>query len=182
MKYCKHCGDIGRTDRSNRQFSECLSCFKSKLSEICSGKNNGMYGKNHSKQSKQLMSENSKGQECWMKGKKMSDEHKSNLSKACIGRIISEETKKKLSLATLNMSDEHRKKISDKLKGKNHPLYGKNHSIETKRKQRISAIKRIEEQVNNGLPIKPNIGRNETQILNQIEQDKGITSNHWIFC
>lgn len=32
------------------------------------------------------------------------------------------------------LSEEHKKKISDKVKGENHPLYGKHHSDETKKK------------------------------------------------
>lgn len=37
-------------------------------------------------------------------------------------------------------SDETRAKISEKLRGENHPLYGKNHSIESKKKMREAKI------------------------------------------
>jgi len=58
------------------------------------------------------------------------------------GKKHSEETRKKISEAALNMSDEHRKKISINhadVSGRNHPMYGKKHSEETRR--RTSATK-----------------------------------------
>ena len=51
-----------------------------------------------------------------------------------------------------------------------HPMYGKHHKSESKLKQRLSAIKRIEKQQNNGNPLHPNIGKYEIQILSNLEK------------
>ena len=45
---------------------------------------------------------------------------------------------------------------------------------EVKRRLRISAIKQIEKQFNNGQPVIPFIGKNETQILDRIEIQRNI--------
>ena len=50
------------------------------------------------------------------------------------GKTFSEETRRKMSASKKNMSDETRKKMSEVKKGENHPFYGKTHSSETKRK------------------------------------------------
>ena len=50
------------------------------------------------------------------------------------GKTTSLETKAKMSASKKNMSDETRKKMSEVKKGENHPFYGKTHSPETKRK------------------------------------------------
>ena len=98
----------------------------------------GMLGKNHTKESKEKMSEASKG-------KKKSEKHRNNISKALLGKKLSEKTRK-------NMS-------------KNHSQYwlGKKRSKEDKKKMRIAAIKRIF-KLGGG----PNIGKNETQILDNL--------------
>ena len=49
-----------------------------------------MYGKHHSKESKQKMS-------IWHKGKILSEEHKQKISKGLMGRMVSLETRQKLS-------------------------------------------------------------------------------------
>lgn len=59
------------------------------------------------------------------------------------------------------------------MRGQKHPMYGKHHSLDSKRKQRISHIKVIERQRNNGLPIHPTIGRYETSILDNLENNFG---------
>ena len=67
-------------------------------SELMSGENNGMYGKHHTEETKQKMS-------IAQKGKKLSEEHKINLS--------------------INHAD---------VSGENNPFYGKHHTEETKQK------------------------------------------------
>ena len=81
-------------------------------------------------------------------GKILSVEHRQKIRENNLGRKHSEETKRKQSNAHKGensilygkpLLEEHRKKISESLKGKmskeNHPLYGKSHSEKTKRKQ-----------------------------------------------
>ena len=102
------------------------------------GKPPGMRGRQHSIESKEKMSKNSKGQIAWNKGKKMSSEVISNMSNAQKKRFannpMSEETKLKMRSAKLGkkmseefcqkmrdswkkrprkLSDEHRQKIKD---------------------------------------------------------------------
>ena len=50
------------------------------------------------------------------------------------GKTFSEETRRKMSAFKKNMSDETRAKYSAANTGENHPFYGKTHSSETKRK------------------------------------------------
>lgn len=82
------------------------------LSACQSGSNNGMYGKKHS------------------------EETKEKIRKKAIGRKASEETRKKLSLARSKrvITKETREKISISNSGKNHHMYGKNHTNESKSK------------------------------------------------
>ena len=95
-----------------------------------------------------------------MKGLVFSEKHRKNLSIAMTGRNLSNETKLKLSFINKGkrLSDEHKKKIglsligrstgrkgipvslefkqmmSDRMKGENHPNFGKHLSVETRRK------------------------------------------------
>jgi hypothetical protein len=100
------------------------------------GNNFSRKGYPHTEESKKLMSENSKGQAAWNKGKKtgpLSEEQKKKLSIALKGKPTwnkgipaTDETKEKCRQASLNynaMTDPNRapelkKKISEKLKGR----------------------------------------------------------------
>ena len=100
------------------------------------------------KETKKKMSKAHKGKITWNKGKKLSEEHKRNLSESLKGNTnvrgkhwkLSEETKRKLSEALKGriFSEEHKKNLSlafkGKMSGKNNPFYGRHHSEETKRK------------------------------------------------
>jgi len=72
------------------------------------------------------------------KGRKLSEEHKKNLSISLKGKK-KKYKKRKITLKTYEsrrgrkLSDEHKQKISDELK-KNHPFKGKHHTEETKLK------------------------------------------------
>ena len=60
-------------------------------------------------------------------GKELSEEHKMKISQSEKGKIVSEETKRRMTIAKLNMSEETKKKIGLASKGRRH-------SEETKRK------------------------------------------------
>lgn len=80
----------------------------------------GMYGKKHSDETKQNMSKASKGKsKPWLIGRKHSPETIERLRQINLGRVSSEETRKKI-------SENHQD-----VNGKNNPMYGKRHSPET---------------------------------------------------
>lgn len=67
----------------------------------------------------------------------MSDEHKRKISESNKGKVFSEETRKKLGDAHRNPSEETRKKMRENhadVSGENHPMFGRKHSLETRRK------------------------------------------------
>ena len=78
-----------------------------------------------SEESKQKLSEATRGDKCYWYGKTHSEETKQKISEANIGRTLSEETKQKMSEAT---------------KGDKHPVYGKTLSDETKQKMSESRL------------------------------------------
>ncbi len=70
----------------------------------------------------------------------------------------------------LGKKNPRRSEMNKERKGKSYEyLYGKNNTMKIKEKQRISRIKYIEKCLNNGEPITPTIGINETKILNELE-------------
>ena len=85
-----------------------------KLREIQGGKNNPMYGKSHSEETRRKQSEA-------RKGKLRSEESRRKQSETIKSKLLSSETKRK--------QTEVKK---EKYAGKNHHMYGKSHSEETK--------------------------------------------------
>jgi DNA mismatch endonuclease (patch repair protein) len=86
-------------------------------------KNNPMYGKHHSEETKRKIGLTNKNRIGYWKGKKLSEETKEKIRLARIGTKHTEKTKLKM---------------SQKRKGKNHPLYGKHHSKESLLKMRLA--------------------------------------------
>lgn len=79
-------------------------------------KNFCSYGKTHTEETKQKMSEASKGEKNNMYGKPLSDEHKQKISQSLKGKPTSEQSKKKMSEAKKGktFSEEHKQKLRDK--------------------------------------------------------------------
>ncbi|UVD32212.1 putative homing endonuclease [Vibrio phage phiKT1028] len=100
------------TDHLKVRYSQ-LSEEERKAKYGRSGEANGMYGKNHSEESKQKMSDTAKGRPTWNKGIPMTEEHKQKFMTYIENRDTS---------------------------GEANPFFGKSHSEETKEK--ISETKR----------------------------------------
>lgn len=96
------------------------------------------------------------------------------------GHIVSKETREKIRLGNLNkkVSKETRFLMSKAKLGDRNP----NQRPEVKQKLRIARIKQIENSISNGLPISPNIGKQETKILNILEKqyNKKILRQYYV--
>jgi hypothetical protein len=120
-------------NRKGKTLEEIFGKEKSKeLKEIkskrFSGEGNPMYGKKRSEETKKKISEANSGKKNGNYGKKLSEEHRKKLSNANKGKVLSEETKAKLSkiASGRKYSAESRKKMSiNSLKEKNSNFKGK---------------------------------------------------------
>ena len=138
---------------------------KEKLSKRLMGNKYGL-GYQHSEEAKEKLSISHSGEKNVMFGKHHSEETKIKISERNIGRITSEETRKKL--RAKKYTEEDRKKMSERMKGnsrslgvkhsqetknkasertkgKNNPNYGKHHSEETRAKIKEALRKRKEQ-------------------------------------
>jgi len=110
---------------TNEYRQECSERVK----QLHKNKKIGMYGKTHTEETKQKMSESLKG------------------NQNCLGRVLSEETKSKISSSHKGkkLSDSTKNKIKENhhnVSGENNPMYGKKHSPETIEKIRQKALAR----------------------------------------
>jgi len=173
---------------------------KRKLSKSLRGRKYGPRGP-LSEETKQKMSKSLRGKNLGRKLGPLSEEHKRKISEFQRGRKrgpLSAEHKRKLSESLCGwkygprgpQSEEHKRHLSESLRGKNlrkklgprsietkwkmsEALHGQKRSEETKRKMRESTLARIERQCCNGLPVWPSVGKNETQILDNLEKKLG---------
>lgn len=92
-------------------------------------------GKTLSEEHKAKCSASLKGKNTWSKGRKLSKEHIEAIKRANTNKIVSEETRKKLSIASKGrkLPDEAKQKISKANKGNTYCL-GRHHSEESKQK------------------------------------------------
>lgn len=106
-----------------------------------------MRGRKHSVETLKILM----GRPAWNKGKHLTEAHKSKLRipktdewKKKLSQPKTEEHKEKLKLANLGkiLSVETKQKISDSLKGSYNPMYGKFHTEESRLKMRNSSAKR----------------------------------------
>ena len=106
--------------------------------------------------------------------KELSEEWKKNISKSHLGKHIGEKNnmwnKSQSEYQKKRASETHKgKKVSVESKKKMSKFHlGKKYSRQTKEKMRIAAIEYIEETRGR---ISPNIGHNEKQILDRLEQE-----------
>lgn len=70
-----------------------------------------------------------------IKGKPLSEDHRKKIGEANKGKIRTEEMRRRMSLINRKeWSEESRKKLSNSISGKNHPLFGKHFSKESREK------------------------------------------------
>jgi len=87
-------------------------------------------------------------------------------NKRAKGHIVSEEARKQISK---NAKKTLQKKIKEE--GYYWGMTGKKHTAESIKKNRESKIARIEKAKFNGQPLEPRMGKNEKQILDNLEKD-----------
>jgi len=117
----------------SRLYENSKKIFANEQSMAMSGSGNPMYGKIHSLESRQRMSDAHLGKQPWNSGKVLTDAHKQKISKSnsgennfMFGKTHSDESKKLISNKNTGhsynkgilKSEDHKKAISKKLKGK----------------------------------------------------------------
>jgi len=148
---CSSCGHKGMV---------CSEETKIKLSLSKSGKNHPMYGKHHSEESKRKIRKNMpdfSGANHYMYGKHHTEETKRKLSKSHKGIFPNKETRYKMSISQKNRLCR---------------------SIETKRKMRLSAIKRISEQRFNGGQLSPRYNSKACKFIENYGKQHGYNFQH----
>lgn len=107
--------------------------IRRKISAAISGEKNPMFGKHHSDESKNKISNSHKG-------KQLSEEHRKKLSESHKGKQLSEEAKKKLIELHKGkqLSEETKKKISESHKGKYHSEEAKKKMSEYRKGKQLS--------------------------------------------
>ena len=153
MKKCKYCGKPGRIDKRGVEYIECIECFK---------KRNSRNGKKGAYITHKICKENKTGR--WS-----SKQQRENALK-----YPEEERRKNGRRSGLLTLKRKTGRYSEESKQKTKRFTGKKHSEESKQKTRESVIKHIKKTKNIINQFSPNIGKNETQILNQIEKENNI--------
>lgn len=116
---------IFRWEPSEEYRKECSERVK----QLHNEKKVGMYGKKHTEETKKKMSDSLRGNQNCL-GRILSEDTKSKISSSHKGKILSESTKNKISENHHNVS------------GEKNPMYGKKHSPETIEKMRQKALAR----------------------------------------
>lgn len=182
LKLCE-CG-CGRTVKNrfvsghnnNRLSIKLTNEHKQKISKANKGKRNSIsteFKKGHVPWNKARLMENGS----WNKGIPMRDKTKQLIREKALKQFkngMPEETKRKISLANKGRprSEKFKLKISKLKKGNKYNLgRTRPHSDKTKMQMRKSAIKRIERRKLNNLPLIPNMGKYEKQILDNLEEN-----------
>ena len=150
----EHKKKIGEANKDKTMSEEA----RKKISESISGEKHPFFGKHHSEETRKKLSESHKGKVPPNKGVPMSEETRKKISESLKGRpgpnkgkTLTEETKQKISEVKKKLyssgmkhpmlgkhhSEEARKKMSENhwdCSGENHFMFGKHHSEETKKK------------------------------------------------
>jgi len=138
-----------------------LKLKKNKLKHSFKGKNNPMYGRHHSKKTREIMSMQKSGKNNFNFGKHLSKEIREKISKGNKGKVVTYEQRKKISRALTGkhlpievrrkisksnkgrkFSKETRKKISLAKSGKGNQYFGK-HLPQSNKEKMSKSMKKI---------------------------------------
>lgn len=124
---------------------------RQKMADAQRGDRNHMYGRTVSEATRHKMSEAHEGR-TYRRGHRLTDEHKHKIGIAGKGRVVSEDTRQKLSTLRTGENNpfhgqHHDAEALEKIKmastGANNPMYGRTHSEETRRRISEACHKRI---------------------------------------
>lgn len=131
-------GERHLTDAAKERISKGLTPeIRAKISAAAKqrvGDKNPFYGRNHSEKTRKLLSEKLSGEGNPWYGRKHTEETKQKMSKAAMGHIVSEETRRKMGANHKDMSGENNPMYGKK--GKDAPWYGRKHTPEELEKMR----------------------------------------------
>jgi hypothetical protein len=140
MTYSHWMMKVGKDGRHKRYYNSILyENLKIRMGKSLSGKNNPFYGKNHTEEMVKFFSESQKGEKHHYYGKYLSTEHRTKIGDAHRGKNkppLTEEHKEKLRQASTGKTHTEKTKLKMSLlkSGKNNHNYGKELTIECKRK------------------------------------------------
>ncbi len=145
--YGKHLSDEMKKKLSDSRIGMKFTqehCANMGLSRI--GKLNPNFGKPRTEETKRKIGDAQLGEKNHMYGKKRTEEAKKKTSESLKGRTIPHDVRQKISIANRGVpkSEEHRKHLSERFTGKNHPMYGIPQSEEHIRKRVESRRKTME--------------------------------------
>jgi len=140
MTYSHWMMKVGEDGRHKRYCNSILyENLKNRWSKSLSGNNNPFYGKKHTKEMIKFFSESQKGEKHHNYGKSLSVEHRKKIADAHKGKnkpLLTEKHKEKLRQSSTGRkhTEETKLKISLSKSGENNYNYGKELTIECKRK------------------------------------------------
>ena len=124
-----------RYEVSAAEYEEAKKAYANIMSNKMSGEGNPFYGKCHSEETKNILRQQRTGM-------KASDETRKKISNICKGRFQDPTERMKCGRPH---TEEWKQEQSVRMSGVNHPMFGRNHTEETKEKMKIYAQNRPEE-------------------------------------
>lgn len=109
---------------------------RKKIGDAGRGRISPMKGKHHTEETRKKLSEMNKGKPSNWKGKHLSEEMRRNLSEVNKGKHLSEETKLKIGRGN-----------KGKRAGEKHPMWGRRHTEETRRRMSATKKARLKEKM-----------------------------------
>lgn len=159
----------GSCSLKGREFSE---SHKRKLSEShanVSNENNPFYGRRHDEKTKRKCGEQNIGQDRFTESQKY---EKSRLMKGDKNTFYGKHhTNATLDILKRPKTEEHKDKLRQSLKGMTSPMKGRQHTDESKRKMRISAVKRLKNIFGNSFH--PSVNPREGLFFERLEYERG---------